>query len=176
MDGQKSAFLRLKNFLIKRDLGKKQIQQLIEYSNTDPLIKKFTSDAKRFKNLKAYKNWRKNKKVIYALSDKKDNLLGFTWFSKEESSFRGYPFTFAIRTYAAARGKGLSKEFMRISFENFMNSNLYQKSKEKGVWLEVSADNASAIKIYQDFGFKKPAKPDKNKKIIMLMTPLEAKS
>lgn len=163
--------MKLKNFLIKSDLGKKQVLQLIEYSKTDPLIKKFTGDSKRFKNLDAYKNWRKNKKVIYALSDKKNNLLGLIWFSKKESSFGGYPFTFAIRTYAAARGKGLSKEFMRISFEDFVKSNLYQKDEARGVWLEVSADNTPAIKIYQDFGFKKRGKPNKNNKIMMLMTP-----
>ena len=170
MSGQKSAFPKLNNFLVKRGISDKQVKELINYSKKDSLVKKFTSDTKRFKDLSSYEAWRTNGKSIYTLTNREGDLLGIIWFSKKSSGFLHYPFTFGIRTYGGARGKGLARNFMQSSFEAFTRSKTYTSSREKGVWLEVTPENVHAIKLYADFGFKEAGNSQKGK-IIMLFTP-----
>lgn len=158
----------LADYYIKKGLNEKQINQLIKYSNTDHDIKNYTSDPERFKNRKKFNDWIKKGKYIYVLSDNEENLCGIIWFGKEKfASFKKnpyykpskYPYTFAIRTYANTRGKGLARQFMEICFRDF---------GKKGIWLTASKENTAAVKLYSNFGFKKI--PDENpyNKIVMI--------
>jgi len=131
-----------------------QINQLIEYSHSDPSVQKFTSDPKRFADLNSFHQWQQQGRIIYTLTDLSKNLLGIIWFGQKDSPLKTIiaNFTFAIRIYGAARGQGLSQEFMKIVFNDLQKN--HQDSQITGFWLETSSNNFAAIHTYQKFGFK----------------------
>ena len=154
-------------YKFKKSITGSQIDQLVKYSQTDPIIIKFTSDPIRFKDKTSATEWLGKKVSVYTLSDKDGNLIGITWFHKKPLPIRDfttnlnsndYPLTFAIRIYGKARGKGLSFNFMKQSFDDL---NL------ETVWIETSFDNIPTIKLAEKFGFKKVSDPDPRGKIIM---------
>lgn len=130
------------------------IDQLIEYSQSDLNVRKFTSDSKRFASKEAFFIWQRQGRIIYTLVDGKQNLLGIIWFGQKDPPIKiNANFTFAIRIYASARGQGLSQGFMQLAFNDLFK---HQKPPHlSGIWLETSSDNLSAIHVYQKFGFKK---------------------
>ncbi|MPM67029.1 hypothetical protein SDC9_113945 [bioreactor metagenome] len=131
-----------------------QIHQLIEYSHIDLDVQKFTSDITRFKDLVSFKKWLTQGRIIYTLADKNHNLLGIIWFGQKDAPINiNANFTFAIRIYKAARGQGLSQEFMKIAFFDLLKNQ--KQSSITGFWLETSIDNLTAIHIYEKFGFQK---------------------
>lgn len=163
---------------IKDEISDSQILELIHYANTDPLIQKFTSDPKRFKDRDAYNNWFAKGKSIYILTDESDALLGFLWFSKEaipEQQFtlpfpkEEYGITAGLRMYGKARGKGLAFGFMNDAFAAFKLTEFYHSIEKKGVWFETSFDNIPAVKLYDKFGFIKVTNPDEHGKIVMIL-------
>jgi len=144
--------------------------ELIEYSNSDPQIVKFTHDRVRFKDLDSFNKW-KTGKTIYTLRGETEKLLGLAWFHKKEhQGALECPFTFAIRIYPPARGKGLSFFLMEQAFANFMETLVYKSSNNKGFWLLTRKDNEFAIKLYQNFGFKE-AQTDEDGYILMTYAP-----
>lgn len=156
----------------------KQVRQLLNFSNNDSQVVKFTSDKKRFKNTKSFEKWSKEDRAIYTLVDKNGGLSGLIWFGKKalpskkfttDVKSRNYGFTFAIRTYGVARGKGYAADFMKRAYKLFSLSTPYKSAKNKGVWLVTSYDNIPAIKIYKKFGFVKATRADKKGKIIMIL-------
>lgn len=155
---------------VNQGITEKQIEQLINFANTDPEVKKFTSDSKRFRDREAFDKWRKKDRVVYTLTDKSGDLLGILWFGKKEIPRKDftlkfnpqdYKVTFGIRTYGKARGKGLARPFMLKAFNYF--------SSKEGVWLETSGDNIAAVRAYTNFGFQKITEPDVNGKILMIL-------
>jgi ribosomal protein S18 acetylase RimI-like enzyme len=143
------------------------INQLIRYTKTDKLIKKFTRDKERFKSKKSFNTWKGQEKIFYTLTDSYQKLLGIIWFGKKPTlekfpECHKYNYTFSIRLYSGARNKGLSYDFMKIAFDNF-NKN---SSDPKSFWLSTHTDNTSAIKLYQKFGFKEVFQ--KKDKILMI--------
>ena len=144
--------------IYREGILEKQIDQLIEYSKTDESVQRFTADAERFKDRKAFNDWKSKGRKIFTLSDEKDNLLGIIWIGQKEIEVgdKKYDKTFAIRIYGEARGKGLALDFMKKSV------------KEKGIWIECSADNLPAQALYKKFGFELVSKPDKNNKVILV--------
>lgn len=154
-----------------------QRNQLISYTWNDPDIRRFTSDAERFSSLKAFDEWRKKRRKIYVLTNEEDELLGITWFGEEQIpvdykvddvDYKEYGITFAVRVYGEARGRGLTNQFMEDTFNLFESRREYQDIQNKGVWLEVSAGNAVAIRAYERFGFRPVDGSDKKGKIIMV--------
>ena len=144
-----------------------QIDQLVEYSKTDPEVIKFTSDPKRFKDSETAKKWLKNVSV-YTLTDGK-NLMGIAWFHIlpiPERKFtiklnpNDFSLTYAIRIYGEARGKGLGVKFMKDAFDDY---------KPKNLWGQISSENIPSIKLAEKFGFKKVSEPDQRGKIIMVL-------
>jgi len=147
-----------------------QIDQLIEYSNTDSNIQKFTSDKTRFADKDTFHQWLLKGRIIYTLIDKNKNLLGIIWFGPKNPPIKldsKYNFTFSIRIYGLARGQGLSQEFTKITFKDLLKNQ--PKSQITGFWLETSKDNFPAIHTYQKFGFKTVSSPDYSNKIIMIL-------
>ena len=142
-----------KDVFIQQGILDCQIDQLIKYSNTDPEIKKFTSDLIRFKDRPSFNKWLEQGKVIYTLIDKKNNLLGISWFGQKNPPIKlNANFTFAIRIYGLARGQGLSYPFLKTTISDVLKSS---KDKVAGFWLQVSIDNIPAINTYKKIGFKK---------------------
>jgi ribosomal protein S18 acetylase RimI-like enzyme len=150
-------------FVFKKGISNKHIQQLIKYSNdkNDLAVYNFTSDKIRFANKKSFEEWFKKDRVVYTVTDEK-NLIGIIWFGQKNITIENHSFetTFAIRLYPKARGQGLSFNFMDYAFRNY---------QPKNIWLECSANNAAAFKLYTKFGFHPITSPDKNNKIIMVL-------
>ena len=99
----------------------KQARQLLNFSKNDSQIIRYTSDKKRFKNIKSFEKWSSKDRTIYTLVDKNGDLSGLIWFGKKsipakkftkDVESKDYGFTFAIRTYGAARGTGYAAGFM----------------------------------------------------------------
>lgn len=129
------------------------IDQLIQYSSSDPEIKKYTSDSKRFASRDSFLEWQRQGRIIYTLVDEQQNLLGIIWFGqKDPPILLNANFTFAIRIYGSARGQGLSQEFMKTAFDDLLKNQT--DSHIVGFWLETSTDNYTAIHTYEKFGFK----------------------
>lgn len=149
----------IQDFIFKKGITNSQIDELINYSNTDEQIIKFTSDKTRFANKESYNSWFNQKNpIIYTLANNSGNLCGLIWFEKNDS-IADCEYTFAIRLYADARGKGVSYDFMKQSFDDL---------KPQNVWLKCSADNLPATSLYKKFGFQQISQPDENNKIIMV--------
>lgn len=141
--------------VFKTGISKNQGKQLLEFSRTDEAVRKFTHDTERFKNERSLELW-KRKSYIYTLEGNFEELLGIAWFKTGKmSDLPDYPFTFAIRIYPPARGKGFAKKFMRKSFKSFMGEEVFKKSKNKKFWLKTNRKNITAINLYLSFGFKK---------------------
>lgn len=134
---------------IKKELSKRNIGQLISYANNDEVVKKYTSDFKRFRDQESFKKWLEKGREIYCLVDENDNLMGISWFGVE-----GEGFTLALRMYGEARGKGLGYEFLKKTMDDFMKGENYQRAENQEWWLETSKENIAAIKIYEKLGFK----------------------
>ena len=150
-------------FTFRKGISADHIKQLIKYSNdkNDISIFKYTSDQTRFANQKSFDQWFKQGRTIYTASEGK-NLIGIIWFGSKPIPVDNYSHdtTFAIRIYPKARGKGVSFSFMDYAFKNYQPKNL---------WLECSADNTPAVKLYTKFSFHQVTSPDKNNKIIMVL-------
>jgi len=134
---------------VKNGLSEKNIEQLIAYANSDETVKKFTSDGRRFKDKESFENWLKKGRKIYSLVNENGDLMGISWFGEE-----GDGFTFALRIYGEARGKGLGYGFLRETMNDFMKLDEYQNADNKEWWLETSRENIAAIKIYEKLGFE----------------------
>lgn len=148
-----------------------QIDQLIKYTNSDPLIKKFTSDFKRFPTEEAFTRWRKDK-ALYSLTDEGGNLLGFIWFEWKKLSLEGkyqdFGITIAVRTYSDARGKGYFKIFLEEALTDFKNSSKYKETKNNEFWVSIAKDNFVSQKAFENFGFKKIPNKEEKTRIFMI--------
>ena len=143
------------------------IDQLVQYSLSDPEVKKYTSDSKRFNSRDAFFEWQRQGRIIYTLVDEQQNLLGIIWFGQKDPPISiDANFTFAIRIYGTARGQGLSQEFMKIAFDDLQKNQTH--SHITGFWLETDQSNLPAIHSYEKFGFKSVSKLDGRN--IMLLT------
>lgn len=142
-----------KDVFVQQGILDCQIDQLINFSNSDPEIKKFTSDQIRFHDLTSFKKWLEQGRIIYTLTDQKHNLLGIIWFGQKEPPLKcSANFTFALRIYSQARGKGLSQNFMKLSFQDLLKNQ--KKHQISGFWLATAKNNYAAIHVYEKFGFK----------------------
>ena len=145
-----------------------QIDQLIQYSHSDPEATKFTSDPIRFANRLTFHQWQQQGRIIYTLSDSQKNLLGIIWFGQKDPPVKiNANFTFAIRIYGSARGQGLSQEFMKIAFNDLLKNQ--KNSHITAIWLETKQKNFAATHVYQKFGFKKIK--DHQDSVVMIWSP-----
>jgi len=147
-------------------LSEKNIKQLIGYANSDEVVQRFTSDARRFKDEESFENWLKKGRKIYSLVDEYENLMGISWFGQE-----GDGFTLALRIYDGARGKGLGYGFLKETMNDFMLSDEYRSAANQEWWLETSKDNVAAIKIYEKLGFEAEKEGESPEKIIFRRRP-----
>lgn len=160
----------LQDLNVVSEITGKQIDQLIEYTNSDPLIRKFTSDLKRFPTKKAFEKWKKDK-ALYSLTDEKGNLLGFIWFEWKKLSLEGkyqdFGITIAVRTYGKIRGKGYFKPFLEEALADFKNSSKYKETKNNKFWVSIAQDNTTSQKAFKNFGFREI--PGSSDRILMIL-------
>lgn len=162
-------------FTVVRGLQPHQIMQLIAYANTDHDVRRFTSDARRFKDAESYAVWLKKGRTMYALTDVVGELYGVVWFGKEALPVKKdvvletpekYTLAIAIRIYGAARGKHLANELIAVAKKDFFT--IHPELLDYKFWLEVSADNAAAIATYKKLGMVQISQPDSAGKILMV--------
>ena len=182
MQSIKSNDLILGNTKLKvnKGISEKQIEELIGFSNKDPLILSTTQDSERFKDKKSFETWLQKKRTIYVLTEKGGKLLGVIWFGLKtlpkdynyitSLDVNHYGITFAIRLYQDARGKGLSEPFINETFKKYKLTREFRETSAKGMWLETKIDNLPAIKAYEKFGFGLVSAPNENGRIIMCLS------
>ncbi len=149
---------------VQRGISPRHLNQLIEYTHSDPAIKKFTSDFKRFPDEATFNKWKEGA-TIYTLISKEDIFLGIIWFrplnlpaefSSDLENSSDYGFTVAVRLYKEARGKGLFKPFLESAIEMFKKTETYEKTDiKKGIWLLTDENNLQAQAAFERFGFKR---------------------
>jgi hypothetical protein len=171
-------------------IGDKQVRQLIEYTqnDADAGIQNNTSDHHkadgqpgRFSSLAEYKKWLEKGRSIYTLMNRETgDLQGIVWFGKEDLPTNGntfipgfdaskYGVTYAIRTYGATRGAGVSIPFTRKSLDTFKTSEEYMSIPSSGIWLETDTDNKSGIAAYQKLGARLVSTSTANGRLIMVL-------
>lgn len=169
-------------FYLNRGITHKQALQLIEFAAADPEVIDQTSDPKRFADRGSLERWlgKDGGRIIYTLVDKKDSLCGIVWFGRQDIpkgdfthdfDSENYGITFAIRTYAGARNKGVSGRFMRGAIEDFTKKDFYRKTKNKGIWLETGETNSAARTAYEHNGWKYVTDVDKHGRLLMIYKP-----
>jgi ribosomal protein S18 acetylase RimI-like enzyme len=169
----------LGSLAVKQGLTDKQIDQLIEYANSDPKVIEFSSDSTRFANREAYNRWLKKGRSVYSMTDESGDLLGIIWYGREQmpagKDFSSnvvpgdYGVTFAIRVYGAARGKHLAGKFMLAAQSTYVSSQDYSTIVSKGIWLETSESNIAAVTAYRKFGYRQVTQADDKGKILMVL-------
>lgn len=139
-------------------LNKSHRQQLLDFSQSDREIVANTGDATRFGTVAKMNKWLAGSRIFYLLTPKENanEMSGLIWFSLEPLSIKTTnsqankaQWTFAVRLYKSARGRHLSKPYMKKSFKHF-----WQKHASEPVWLSTKSTNFVAQKIYTNFGFK----------------------
>ncbi len=162
-------------YKFKKGITGPQINQLLDFTKSDPEVAKFTADLTRFKDKVSAKKFLTECPKVITLIGPNGNLFGIFWFDKKplpeveprstikvnyfyDIDPKKYQLTFGIRIYGQARGQGLSQHFLTESF----------KGINEGVWLSTSFDNAPAVKSYIKFGFKQVSDTGTTGKIIMV--------
>jgi ribosomal protein S18 acetylase RimI-like enzyme len=165
------------NLIIAEGITDSQIEELIHYSNNDPIILKTTSDIIRFGNIEAVKDWLKKKRKIYTLVDDANRLFGIVWFGEEKMPDAKYPIdfepnkfeiTFGIRIYGDVRGKGYSIKLFKESLKKYKQTDAYKQIENKNIWLTTNIDNPVAIALYKKLGFKEVLNDKSKNKLIMI--------
>jgi hypothetical protein len=164
---------------IVEGLNSNQIKQLIEYTSTDLLVAGNTSDRERFYSAQGYEEWLSMKeRIVLALVDRQDNLLGITWFNKkdfpegelaEDINIEDFPFTSSIRLYGEVRGKGLSYPLYKEAHLRFYQTKLYQNCAKKGIWNVITDGNSASIKLHEKMGYKAVGRQVRTEKLIMVL-------
>lgn len=167
----------VKTLKINLGISQNQIDQLIKYTTSDPIIQKFTSDSDRFSDQISFENWRKNR-LLFTLTDEQDILYGFIWIREKNIPIQvqadrfnpeSYGVTVAVRLYPSARGRGLLVPFLKSVFEYYLTCEDYQKAQAKGIWLLTSQENIAAQKSFEKFGFKRVENKIPSDKILMIL-------
>lgn len=164
---------------IKEGLTDNQINQLVDYTNNDLDIQKLTTDKTRFYNFESAKKWFEEKKVkTFVLTDNNQKLLGVIWFHKMDMPKYEYlnnlnpddfRFTFGVRLYGSARGRGLAVDFWQKCWEQFQVTEDYKSSDKKGLWLGTHVDNFKAISLYHKLGFAEVNNSKKDNRVVMVL-------
>ncbi|HZZ98903.1 MAG TPA: hypothetical protein VFG51_03145 [Candidatus Saccharimonadia bacterium] len=164
-------------FSLREGISSKQIAQLLAYTKTDAVVRRFSSDAERFKDEASANAWLTKGRTIYVMCDAQENLFGIVWFGSEQLpsaeylepiQLKDYQTTFAVRIYGEARGQHLARAFISAAHDAFKKTNLYQHSEAQGFWLETFVENAAAVAAYISFGYKQVTAPNADGKIIMI--------
>ncbi len=136
-------------------------KQLVELSTQPHILKDTPNDAaRRFSSTEAARKWHDDhERSVYTLADQAlaevaPQIKGLIWFGRSERDDLAAEYTFAIRMYDGAQGKGLAKPFMKAAHEDFRNS------YDGAIWLETSTDNLAARALYRKVHYSEAAIDD----------------
>lgn len=168
-------------YTLNDELPSHLVLQLIQYSNSDPLILAYTSDKERFKDEESYSRWLEKDRLVYSLvNEEKTELLGIVWFRRKPLPTQGFEFTEIIkpgsynitvakRLYGELRNKGVAKKLMKMVFSEYIRT-ITQTGERNGLWSETSASNTSNINVNESLGFRRITGPNAENKILMIVS------
>ncbi|HKY74438.1 MAG TPA: hypothetical protein VJ246_03955 [Patescibacteria group bacterium] len=145
-------------YICERNMTDAFLKQLIERTNADEEVQKFTSDMCRFNTEEAYKSWNSRRRSIFILTNAHGVLCGFGWCSQKNIPNHLQPrsnasLTLAIRIYPPFRGKGLSIPFFMYMIRTLEREKPFGKEHERGYWIRRRLNNEVAEKVYKACGF-----------------------
>jgi len=139
-------------FIIARGWSKWVMEQLTHRS-IEPEMKIWVpkDSTERFSTIETAIKWgERDEHVVYSLVNGQE-LAGIVWFTKYDTpKVEDAEYTFAIRMYEGARGKGLSSSFAQAALDDLAEYTGY----EGKVWLETGVDNEIALRLYHRLGFE----------------------
>ncbi len=155
----------------KGDLTLPQIQQLVNFSTTDPVIRMYGPSEHQFDSVKNYQEWlHQEPRSIYALIDDTKNLYGIIWFENlrlpeginysVEFNHEEYTTTIAQAMYGKARGKGLAFPFVTIAIEDYLKAN------RVNLWISTRADNLVDLAMLRSIGIMQVVIEPDDKKLV----------
>lgn len=172
---------------IANSLSDDLIKQLLDYSKNDEVVRKNSSDGKRFADIESFNKWLKKGRTIYILTDNNQKqLLGFFWFglrplSKEtiqldekykDLKIANFNITIAYRLYKGLRGKRMFTKTFAQAIKDLVDSDFYKNKKEENLgnfWLETGFNNTNSINAMQKLRFNVIGKnPEKNKRAFLI--------
>lgn len=134
--------------------------QLVERSEEPEMLEHVPRDhAERFISRERAHEWyRENERVLYALGERASvgSLAGVAWFTRRSLADYDADYTFAIRLYKQARGKGMAGAFMMAAHLDLQSANRY----EGATWLETDGTNMPARRLYERFGYSEVARTE----------------
>lgn len=162
-----NATLEERGYHLYRGWSDTIAEQLVALSH-QPHILAFTPNdaATRFSSVEAAHEWHDSReRTVYTLGS--EAVAGLIWFGKAQSSHVEGDYTFAIRIYEAAQGKGLARPLMNAAHEDFREHTPYNNA----IWLETDVDNVAARALYEKTGYIERALI--NERVIMMQMPTE---
>jgi len=133
--------------------------QLVERSQESDMLEHVPRDhAERFVSRDRANEWySEDERVVYALA-------GIAWFTRRPLVEHGADYTFAIRMYEKARGKGLAGAFMMAAHLDLQSHARY----EGATWLETDEGNIHARRLYERYGYNEVSRADDRIRMIKL--------
>lgn len=159
-DGSQSHVLP-RDLKVINYLSPSHIDRLIDFSNRDWTIIRFTSDRTRFANFKKVSEWLSSDPSLHVLTNAEEvALLGLIWFRPKaldwpapfDTHSHSLSVTLAKRIYPPARGQGMIVPFFREAFQQYLRSAGYSAST--GFWLSTRTQNKTNIAVNLKLGFK----------------------
>lgn len=142
--------LNERGYLLYRGWGDEVAQQLVGLSR-QPHIQQYTPNdqARRFASEQSAHEWyAAHERAVYTLGEQA--VDGIIWFGQARSDIADGDYTFAIRMYEGAQGKGLARGFMQGAHQDFRE----QLDYDGAIWLETDTDNAAARALYAKSGYQ----------------------
>ncbi|HEX6415902.1 MAG TPA: GNAT family N-acetyltransferase [Candidatus Saccharimonadales bacterium] len=154
-----------RGFTVYRGWSDTVADQLVERSEEPEMLEHVPRDhAERFVSKDRANEWySENERVVYALGEKAA-LAGIAWFTKHPIEDYDAQYTFAIRMYERARGKGLAGAFMMAAHLDLEASQHY----EGAVWLDTDEGNVHARRLYERFGYNEISRSDDRIRMVKL--------
>ena len=135
--------------------------QIIEKSKEPHILELTRRDAEeRFTDLETLTKYFEDREPHLLLDMEKDEVGGAIWYGRKDPPIDVPPpvpvHTFAIRLYEGYAGRGLMKDFMRLSFSEFISTRYFNAELPEfnGIWLGVDKENQKAIVNYLKFGYE----------------------
>ena len=151
--------------------------QIIEKSKEPHILRWTPRDAdERFTDLETLTKYFEDREPHLLLDIEKDEVGGAIWYGRKDPPIDVPPpvpvHTFAIRLYEGYAGRGLMKDFMRLSFSEFIGTRYFSAELPEfnGIWLGVDKDNHKAIRNYLKFGYETVGSYDDGARLVMVLS------
>ena len=150
IDNPAAKTLDERGYPLYRGWGDDVAQQLVELSQQSHILQYTPNDhGRRFASEQSAHDWyHAHERAVYTLGE--HAIDGIIWFGESRSDIADGDYTFAIRMYEGAQGKGLARGFMQGAHQDFRE----QLDYDGAIWLETDIDNVAARALYAKAGYQ----------------------